>query len=673
MNYRHLPTFHLSQFIALRNIGMTLRLPFALVLMTLLLNACTNKLSTGLPNITSPIQQTVSLPIMDKMSTHLSQAVATLMHMEHVVKGERHISQDAFISGLLVSQNNAKAANLLLTLQTPHEQKEKRALTIAGIAVVLLLLVVVAALVYVRRLRKQNQVLLKRIGLLRDNFYTNVTHELRTPLTLILGLSKDLHQDKALPEYARSKVQTIEKQGDSLLTLINQLLDFARVRSAVDSPEWTNADLSAHLGMIVESYRDFAAKRNIDLQFVANGRMQTDFVPEYINKVVNNLLSNAFKFTPRYGRVSVKVAREGANAVISVIDTGVGIAPDAIPHLFEPFYKVGADASQQGTGVGLALVRQIVDALNGCIMVESVPEKGSTFVVRLPIRNVCKPTNIGVKHGNTPLLPQTEERLDDEANHNNDEQRMLIVEDNADLGAYIGSLFSAHYAVYYATNGTEALSKAMELVPDIMITDRMMPGIDGLEVCRKVRQSDVLNHIPIVVVTGKITEQERLEGIKAGADAYINKPFNSEELITMVEKLLDRHQNLRKKYAENSNETTEVNDHRTEAERQFLTKVADFTYLLLDNHALDVNALAEKLNMSVRQFHRKLVALTGNTPGVFILNLKMQKAKLLLETKYELTIEDISERCGFEHASSFYHAFKKAFGITPSEYRKKRG
>ena len=572
-----------------------------------------------------------------------------------------------------MSQNNAKAPNELLTLQTLHEQKEKRALTIAGIVVVLLLLVVVAALVYVRRLRKQNQVLLKRIGLLRDNFYTNVTHELRTPLTLILGLSKELYKDKALPEDARSKVQTIEKQGDSLLTLINQLLDFARVRSAVDSPEWTNADLSAHLDMIVESYRDFASKRNIDLQFVANERMQADFVPEYINKVVNNLLSNAFKFTPRYGRVSVKVSREGANAVISVIDTGVGIAPDAIPHLFEPFYKVGADASQQGTGIGLTLVKQIVDALDGCIMVESVPEKGSTFVVCLPIRNVCKPTNIGVKHGNTPLLPQTEERLDDDANHNNDEQRMLIVEDNADLGAYIGSLFSAHYAVYYATNGTEALSKAMELVPDIMITDRMMPGIDGLEVCRKVRQSDVLNHIPIVVVTGKITEQERLEGIKAGADAYINKPFNSEELITMVEKLLDRHQNLRKKYAENNNETTEMNDHRTEAERQFLTKVADFTYLLLDNHALDVNALAEKLNMSVRQFHHKLVALTGNTPGVFILNLKMQKAKLLLETKYELTIEDISERCGFEHASSFYHAFKKAFGITPSEYRKKRG
>ena len=200
MDYRHLPTFQLSQFIVLRNIGITLRLPFVLALMALLLNACTNKLSTGLPNIPSPIRQTTSLPGMDKMSTHLSQVVATLMHMEHVVKDERHIRQDALISGQLVNQNNAKAANELLTFQTLHKQKEKRALTIAGIAVVLLLLVVVAALVYVRRLRKQNQVLLKRMGLLRDNFYTNVTHELRTPLTLILGLSKDLHQDKALPE-----------------------------------------------------------------------------------------------------------------------------------------------------------------------------------------------------------------------------------------------------------------------------------------------------------------------------------------------------------------------------------------------------------------------------------------------------------------------------------------
>ena len=422
--------------------------------------------------------------------------------------------------------------------------------------------------------------------------------------------------------------------------------------------------------MVVESYRDFAVSQNVELNFSGNERIVTDFVPEYINKVMNNLLSNAFKFTPPYGKVSVAVAREGANVVIRVKDTGAGIAPEAVAHLFEPFYRASNGASKNGTGVGLALVRQIIDALDGQIVVGSSPGRGATFTITLPIRNVCKPTANAQKHTNTPMLPQVEKRLDDETNDNCAEQRMLIVEDNADLAAYMGSLFTPQYAVCYASNGEEALARATELVPDIIITDRMMPGMDGLEVCKQVRASDVMNHIPIVVVTGKITEQERLEGIRAGADAYITKPFNSEELTTRVENLLDRHRQLREKYGDNGNETKEEGDVRAEAERQFLTKAVDTAYLLLDKRALDVNALAERLGMSLRQFTRKMVALTGNTPGAFILNLKMQKGKQLLDTRFELNIEEISERCGFEHASSFYHAFKKAFGVTPSEYRK---
>ena len=572
-----------------------------------------------------------------------------------------------------VSQSNAKYKNEELTLQAQHEQKEKRIVAIAAIVVVSLLLLVVAALVYVGRIRQHNHALLKQVSRLRENFYTNITHELRTPLTLILGLSHELSQDEALTDEAKHKAQTIERQGNSLLTLINQLLDIARVKSAVGNPDWENADITAHVNMVVESYRDCAVSQNIELGFSGNERIVTDFVPEYINKVMNNLLSNAFKFTPPYGKVSVAVAREGANVVIRVKDTGAGIAPEAVEHLFEPFYRASNGASKTGTGVGLALVRQIIDALDGQIGVGSAPGRGATFTITLPIRNVCKPTANAQKHTNTPMLPHVEKRLDDETNDNCAEQRMLIVEDNADLAAYMGSLFTPQYAVCYASNGEEALARATELVPDIIITDRMMPGMDGLEVCKQVRASDVMNHIPIVVVTGKITEQERLEGIKAGADAYITKPFNSEELTTRVENLLDRHRQLREKYGDNAVETKEGGDVRAEAERQFLTKAVDTAYLLLDKRALDVNALAEGLGMSLRQFSRKMVALTGNTPGAFILNLKMQKGKQLLDTRFELNIEEISERCGFEHASSFYHAFKKAFGVTPSEYRKNGG
>ena len=652
MDYRHLPTFQLLQFIALRNIGMTLRLPIMFVLMALLLNACTNKLSTGLPNIASPIQQTAFLPIMDKMSTHLLQVVAILIQMEHVVKGERRIGQDALISGLLVSQNNAKAANLLLTLQTPHEQKEKRALTIAGIVVVLLLLVVVAVLVYVRRLRKQNQVLLKRMGLLRDNFYTNVTHELRTPLTLILGLSKDLHQDKALPEDARSKVQTIEKQGDSLLTLINQLLDFARVRSAVDSPEWTNADLSAHLGMIVESYRDFASKRNIDLQFVANERMQTDFVPEYINKVVNNLLSNAFKYTPTAGTVHVKVHTEGKRLLVDVSDTGRGIPPESIPHIFEPFYQGENDGAKIGTGVGLALVKQIIDSVHGTITVESTMGHGTVFHINVAIQQTHMPSGaLKPKRPDMPLpmlptdgeLPTSADLTDDDA------RRVLVIDDNADVAAFIGSQLSDKYGIIYTHDGQDGLEKAEQLVPDVIVTDLMMPGIDGLEVCRRIRANEVTSHIPIIVVTAKITENDRVKGLEAGADAYLSKPFNRDELRMRVEKLLEQPQ--------------------SDADRRFVNKVTDAVYMLLNGGSeVDVMVVAQKMGMSYSQFYRKLSALTGCTPMGYILRVKIRKARLLIDKNPAMPFRDVAERCGFSDYSNFVRAFKNVCGITPTQY-----
>ena len=232
------------------------------------------------------------------------------------------------------------------------------------------------------------------------------------------------------------------------------------------------------------------------------------------------------------------MAREGANVVIRVKDTGAGIAPEAVEHLFEPFYRASNGASKTGTGVGLALVRQIIDALDGQIVVGSSPGRGATFTITLPIRNVCKPTANAQKHTNTPMLPHVEKRLDDETNDNCAEQRMLIVEDNADLAAYMGSLFTPQYAVCYASNGEEALTRATELVPDIIITDRMMPGMDGLEVCRTLRSSG--DDRPILVLTARDGVSDRVAGLDAGADAYLPKPFALEELLARVRSLFRR-------------------------------------------------------------------------------------------------------------------------------------
>lgn len=571
-------------------------------------------------------------------------------------------------TSLSIERNRQEREKNDMMLRLVQERTTKRTSYIVFSMVVVSLLGLVALLLYIQRIRKRNHLTLKRLSSLRENFFTNITHEFRTPLTVILGLSHDLQAAES--EEVKDKAQTIERQGKGLLTLINQLLDISKIKSAVVNADWMNGNITTHLTMIVETYRDYARSRNIDLQFFAKETVEMDFVPDYMNKVINNLLSNAFKFTPEYGRVSVTMRREGDWLLIDVEDTGEGMDKETLTHVFEPFFQADSGAKNIGTGVGLALVKQIMDAVEGTITAESMVGRGTTFHIRVPIRNSIQKSKAETQNsGYTPLLPENEPVLAD--NEGDDSQcRLLIIEDNRDIAAYIGSLFADRYAVSYATNGKEGLDKALDLVPDLIITDLMMPGMDGLEVCRQVRDNDIINHIPIIVVTAKVTEEERIKGIEAGADAYLAKPFNADELRTRVEKLLDRHRRLRGKFSKDADTGKDKNTQLTDAERRFLAKTVDFIYQLMDKRQLDVNALADKLCMSPRQFHRKLVAITGDSPASYMLKIKMQKARHLLETNPRLTIEDVADRCGFEHTPNFYSAFKKMYGITPMDYRR---
>ena len=550
-----------------------------------------------------------------------------------------------------------------------HKLEQERATRYVGFAilgaVLLALSGVLAIVLYTNRLRRRSHLVLKRLSALRENFFTNITHEFRTPLTVILGLSHDL-QD-AETEAVRESARTIERQGKGLLTLINQLLDISKIKSSVGNPDWCNGNITAHLTMIIETNRDYARSRNIDLHFLAKEAVEMDFVPDYVSKVMNNLLSNAFKFTPEYGKVSVSVWLESNCLFLDVADTGEGMDKETLSHVFEPFYQAETDARNIGTGVGLALVKQIIDAVEGSITVESTVGKGTTFHIHVPIHNDSK-RDVGITTiDNSPLLPENETTPADSEGEDS-QCHLLVIEDNRDIAAYIGSLFADRYAVSYAANGREGMEKALNLVPDLIITDLMMPGMDGLEVCRQVRGNEIINHIPIIVVTAKITEEERIKGLEAGADAYLAKPFNADELRTRVEKLLDRHRHLRDKFSNSAD--TDKEQKLTDVERHFLAKVVDFIYQLLDKRHLDVNTLAEKLCMSPRQLHRKLVAITGDSPATYMLKIKMQRARNLLETKPGLTIENIADRCGFEHTPNFYSAFRKMYGVTPMDYRR---
>lgn len=576
-------------------------------------------------------------------------------------------------AGLLIERNQQARVMDEAHLSLESEKSARFLSSVIFTIVVVILVGAFVVFLYMQRIHRRNHLALKRLAAMRETFFTNITHEFRTPLTVILGLSQDLQKNGQ--EEVKDRAQTIERQGKGLLALINQLLDISKIKSQVGNLDWRNGSITTYVTMIVDTYRDYARTKNIDLQFYAKEAVTMDFVPDYVNKVLNNLISNAFKFTPEYGKINVTLWRKESVLHVEVSDTGEGMDKETADNVFKPFYQGETASKHIGTGVGLALVKQVIDAVDGRISVESRVGEGTTFHIEMPINNVCK-NKLGEpvidKAANMPEMPMEENALADSDGADN-QCTVLVIEDNRDIAAYIGNLLSGSYNVAYAANGEDGMQKAIDIVPDLIITDLMMPGMDGLELCRRVRANNVVSHIPIVIVTAKISEQERIAGIEAGADAYLAKPFNVDELRTVVERLLDRQRSLRSKFSESIDTTNNKEEEEvklTDTERRFLAKTVDHIYLLLDKQQLDVNTLSDKLCMSSRQFHRKIVALTGCSPASFMLKIKMKRARHLLETDSRMSIDEIASRCGFEHTSSFYHAFRKAYGVTPKDVRR---
>lgn len=556
-----------------------------------------------------------------------------------------------------------------------HAVQSERTAKRISIAVLVVMLVafalVFALMFYVQRIRSHSLEALRQVNRMRESFFTNITHEFRTPLTLILGMGSDLQHDSLTSEETRRIGEGIERQGNGLLTLINQLLDISKVKSAVGTPDWRYGNIAAQIEMIVDTYRDFARCRDINLQLFSPKEVMTDFVPDYLAKALNNLISNAIKFTPTYGTVSVTVEESDGKLIISVADTGKGMLPEVQKHIFEPFYQAPDDTYNVGTGVGLALTKQIVDCVGASIKVESTLGQGSTFRISAPItKGKGRPFAPGETAENTPMpVGKTDEPMPDDDETEVDEQRRraLVIEDNGEVAAYIGEQLPADFRIFYARNGSQGIEKARKLVPDIIITDVMMPGISGLEVCRRVRADELTSHIPIVIVTAKITDEDRMRGLAAGADAYLAKPFRPEELTMRVEKLLEQRRLLRRKYSRAAVEVKEAMPN--DADQRFLTKCTDYVYLLLNsNHPVDVAAVASHLCMSYSQFYRKLSAVTGSTPTQYIQRIKVKKARRLLDTNPQMSFKDVAEQCGFSDYSNFVRAFKNVCEVTPTQY-----
>lgn len=492
-------------------------------------------------------------------------------------------------------------------------------------------------------------------------FYTNVTHELKTPLSLIIGPAEDMMSDKSLAPGAKHKLSLIYKNAGNLMELINKLLNFRMAETDSIRFNPTRGNLGAYMSNIGRVFSESNTNKNLEMILDIDNGVFMDFDREIITSVLNNLLSNAFKYTKR-GQVTLslhtKTENEKEFAVISVSDTGEGIASDQIDKIFNRYYRVPGRENINGSGIGLAIVRKFVKQHGGTISVESVRGKGSCFTVLLPMSSEEHTSDIHVS-------------LDTATSSM---QRILVVEDNADIRDYLSSILSDEYEVLTASNGEEGFSVAMNSVPDIIISDIMMPKMDGLEMCRKIKENINLSHIPVVLLTAKDSLSDKSEGYKVGADSYITKPFTSELIKARVANLIFSRAQIAHQYLKRLNNFSapkvEENSGFSPLDNKFLSKLSSYIEDNMSSETLDINNMASYMNVSVSSLYRKLKSLTGVSANDYVRKIKLRKAAEMLSSG-KFNVSETAWNIGISSFSYFRQIFKEEFGCTPSEFKKK--
>lgn len=562
------------------------------------------------------------------------------------------------------------------------ERSRRRTFFIGLLVFFFIACLVIILLAYVIRLRSQKNRLIRQAENMRATFFTNITHEFRTPLTVIQAAAQELIDEAAPDSMTYQNASAILRHESRLLNLINQILDVAKMGSTdVKESQWRQGDVVEFIAVLCEGLKSYAAEKSVNIVFAPREKyIEMDFIPDYVQKIICNLVSNAIKFSERDSTVYIVTRATGSELQIIVSDNGIGMTSKQKENIFTPFYQASESSVNAGSGIGLSVVKIAVDKMGGDIEVHSAVGEGSMFIVTLP--NMRKDSDIeafdiaGYFQNDSfrkpakacGCLPET--NTDDDL-QDDDVPRVLIIEDTPEVARYTMRQLNPKYHYIFATNGCEGLEKAIQAVPDIIITDIMMPCMNGFELCKAVRESELLNHIPVIMVTAKASHEDRMRGLESGADAYIEKPFHADELNMRVEKLLEQRRALQNKYSKVSQKKTENEEEIpviSEPDKNFLTKVTDAVKAQISGGKIDYNLLASALCLSRAQLNRKIKAITGETTTDLILKIKISLAKNLLDNTDKSIIE-IAMDCGMDSDSYFCTIFKKATGLTPLQYR----
>ena len=520
---------------------------------------------------------------------------------------------------------------------------------------------------------------LAEVDQLKSRFFANISHEFRTPITLVLGPLKDFQKKLTDPEQ-KNVIGAVIRNGQRLQRLINQLLDLSKVEAGKMKLLASHVDLVQLLREITASYESLAKEKNIRYFFNPEVNELMVYVDEEkIEKIVHNILSNAFKFTKQGGQIILNLKVQEKSAVIALTDSGIGIPEDQLDKIFDRFYQVDSSQTRgyEGTGLGLALVKDLVELHHGKVSVDSKEGKGTTFTVSLPLGKGHLQKDEIVEKGvfeKTELLSgefissnggagiEKEKAKETALEH----PVVLIVEDNADMRQYIRKTLSTHYQIIEAENGRVGVSKAEESMPDLIISDIMMPEMDGYKLCSIIKSKELTSHIPVILLTAKADRESKLSGLETGADDYLSKPFDTEELKLIVRNRIEERRKMREHFSrEITLEPKQVAI--TSLDEKFISKVLTMIERHIDDEEFSIEDFSQEAGCSRMQFYRKIKGLTDQTPSQFVRSIRLKRAAQLLLAKSD-NVSQIAYSVGFSSLAYFNKCFREQFGVTPGQY-----
>lgn len=595
--------------------------------------------------------------------------------------------RDNYLKGALVTKDNAK----VLLLQNEEMMKQRSRLSdlnskvdiylaqynhqkiymlLGGVIIALL----IGLIVYIYRTIILRRELEEQATNAKLQFFTNISHELRTPLTLIAAPIEHIVNDGNLTKQQRNMLQIVEKNVSILMRLVNEILDFRKIQNKKMELTLSEFELTHYLKEWVSTFESIATKRKIKVELITPAPIRLCADIYKVERICYNLLSNALKYTSEGGSITIKAKSTDETVEICIKDTGKGIAKEDIKHIFDRFYQV-RNSNKDGTGIGLAIVKAFTELQGGTTKVESEVGKGSEFTITLPKRvagDNFQPAeetytmNDFLDESSAVTDISTENKVSKiTSDLQEDKPRVLVIDDNADIRAYATALLGDEYDVMEASGGSEGLKKAVREVPDVVVCDVMMSGMDGLECCKHLKSDSLTCHIPVILLTAKTLDEHRAEGYAYGADAYLTKPFNGNVLKARIKNLITNRK-LMKIVFGNDAQQEPMEAVAQSAESQFVEKFRTIIQGNLGNSDLNVETISHEMGISRAQLYRKIKSITGISPNDIIREARLKRADRLLETT-DKSVSEIAYEVGFSSPSYFTKCYREFFGRTPNK------